>query len=210
MPTPAIRFNCGHWGRSIKVPASRAGKLGFCPGCKGPITVPELTEQPTRTRSRPAPPRADELVLIDDPISHTEPETADDNTYALAGSDEGSSDLDTYEVNEVDEPTEGGDDWLSQLPAAVSEADRTRQMTSSFTGKSGKASKPKRAKLQKIKSHLPRHLQLTGGYARCLSLSYCVSSQARPSHCYQSSGSAGEAEPCRAQSSAQAYFTSQH
>lgn len=36
-----IRFDCGSCGKTLKVPSSKAGKKGACPGCKEPIRVPE-------------------------------------------------------------------------------------------------------------------------------------------------------------------------
>lgn len=36
-----IRFDCDHCGKTLKVPADKAGKQGKCPGCQKPILVPE-------------------------------------------------------------------------------------------------------------------------------------------------------------------------
>lgn len=36
-----IRFDCDSCGKTLKVPSSKAGKKGVCPGCQQPIRVPE-------------------------------------------------------------------------------------------------------------------------------------------------------------------------
>lgn len=161
MATPAIRFTCRQCDRAIKVPATKAGKLGFCPGCKGPITVPELSEQPTRARSKPASPGVNELAFVEESSRHAEPEAVGDNTYALADPDEDPSDVGSYEINDPDKPNEAGDDWLSQLPAAVPESDRSGK-TSGLAGKTGRGSKPKQVKRQKNRVSLGQALAVDG------------------------------------------------
>ena len=38
-----IRFQCRECGKTLKVPASKAGKKARCPGCRSPIQIPEPT-----------------------------------------------------------------------------------------------------------------------------------------------------------------------